>query len=83
MKQEIGLDVDESKLEDVKNFLKKNSISPPVYYAILSMDGDEIGKWLNGKQMIPIKELMHAESKKALQHFWDKDKINDLHTIFK
>ncbi len=81
MKQEIGLDVDESKLEDVKNFLKKNSISPPVYYAILSMDGDEIGNWLNGKQMIPIKELMHAESKKALQHFWDKDKINDLHTI--
>ena len=37
--------------------------SPPAYYAILMLDGDEMGKWLAGKNSPLVGEVMHPKLK--------------------
>ncbi len=32
---------------------------PPSYFAVLKMDGDDIGSWLRGERSPPLKEVMH------------------------
>jgi len=38
-------------------------MTPPTYYAILMMDGDDMGKWLAGKheKMLAFREAMHPD----------------------
>lgn len=80
-KQEYGIEVDDEKLEAIKKFLKEKEISPPVYYAIVAMDGDEMGKWISGKKLPAVKELMHKNSLDALNNFWPDDAKGDLNNI--
>lgn len=35
--------------------------SPPTYYAILMMDGDEMGKWLRGEKSPEVQKVMHRK----------------------
>ncbi len=34
---------------------------PPAYYAILVMDGDDMGKWLSGQKSPQVREIMHPQ----------------------
>jgi CRISPR-associated protein Cmr2 len=61
LKNEFGIDVDAklNEMNEMREFLNKNKIKPPVYYAILAMDGDNIGKWLKGDFQPYIKDVIH------------------------
>ncbi|MEN3045254.1 MAG: type III-B CRISPR-associated protein Cas10/Cmr2 [Candidatus Hydrothermales bacterium] len=66
--REIGktlLESDYKNIIDILNKIKK----PPTYYAILMMDGDEMGKWLKGDKMPKIGELMHSKVRDVLKNF--------------
>jgi CRISPR-associated protein Cmr2 len=41
---------------------------PPAYYAILVMDGDDMGKWLSGQKLPPVRKIMHP---KLRQEYFD------------
>lgn len=38
---------------------KKQHGAPPVYYAILKLDGDDLGDWLRGDKSPLVREVMH------------------------
>jgi len=48
-------------IESVRNELEQkwNKISPRKYYAILAMDGDEIGRLLSGEKLPPFRNFLH------------------------
>jgi len=81
LKREYGIDVEDNKMQEIKNFLRENKIKPPVYYVILAMDGDEMGKWLNGEKMPKVKELLHQNSINALKNNWEENRKDDLKDI--
>lgn len=62
IKREYGVEITQNKLDELKEKLKcfytKNG-QPPKYYAILVMDGDEIGKKLRGEKGLPLKNFLH------------------------
>lgn len=79
LKEEFGINIDESKLEEMRKFLRNNQINPPVYYAILAMDGDNMGKWLKGNYIPKVKELIHFKVADILECYGKNDK--DLSTL--
>ncbi len=40
---------------------RKEHGPPPVYYAILKLDGDELGGWLRGEKSPHVREVMHPD----------------------
>jgi CRISPR-associated protein Cmr2 len=40
-----------------------------------------MGKWVSGKKMLKVKDLLHPKSVEALYSFWDKEKKEDLEKI--
>ena len=49
LKNELGIEnIDESILENMRNFLKSANLNFSRYFAILQMDGDHMGKWIRG-----------------------------------
>jgi CRISPR-associated protein Cmr2 len=51
----------------IAEFKKRNKLGePPAYYAILALDGDEVGKWLSGEQTPPVRDVL---SPKAVEYF--------------
>lgn len=40
---------------------KKRCGQPPTYYAVIAMDGDEMGRWLSGEKMPVLRELLHPK----------------------
>jgi len=80
-KREYSIDIENEKLKEITKYLNANHINPPVYYAIITMDGDEMGKWVSGKKMLKVKDLLHPKSVEALYSFWDKEKKEDLEKI--
>lgn len=38
---------------------------PTPYYAVIHMDGDRMGDWVNGRYNLPFSELLHPEAAKA------------------
>ena len=41
---------------------KRESLGdPPVYYAVLKLDGDDLGGWLRGENSPKVREVMHPE----------------------
>lgn len=40
---------------------------PPVYYAILKLDGDNLGDWLRGKKLPKVRKVMHPDLVKYYQ----------------
>jgi len=79
--KELGLKVKEEDIKEIVEFLKKKEISPSRYYAILQMDGDNMGKWLRGEFNIKIGEAIHKNVRDALVNFSkddDKEKIKKI-----
>jgi len=74
LENEFGITIEESKLEDMKKFLKDNEINPPTYYAILAMDGDNMGKWLKGEFLPKIKSLLHYKVIETLYKYSNDNK---------
>lgn len=63
-------DYDEAKeeIQEILKILKSRDLQkPPTYYAILMMDGDEMGKWLKGEKMPRIEELIHPKVRNILK----------------
>ncbi|MEO0208234.1 MAG: type III-B CRISPR-associated protein Cas10/Cmr2 [candidate division WOR-3 bacterium] len=67
--------VDEGDLEKMRRFLQENNINPSGYYAILQMDGDNMGKWLRGEFNPKIENVIHDGVKDALIKFSEGDEL--------
>lgn len=68
-KKEYKVKIGERDYEEVIKELKEIHIKygkPTPYYAIVLMDGDNMGKWLKGDLMPKIEELIHKKVVKAL-----------------
>lgn len=46
--------------------------NPSKYYAIVLMDGDNMGKWLSGENAPKIEDVLHPFVKNVLDDSWDK-----------
>jgi CRISPR-associated protein Cmr2 len=47
---------------------EKQMGSPSIYYAVLLMDGDNMGKWLSGENAPEIKDVLHPIVKNTLEN---------------
>jgi len=65
------------KLQYLLNVAKKEySISKPrKYFAVLMMDGDEMGKWLSGDKMPKYQDVLHPITKNRLEAIEDWQEI--------
>ncbi len=77
-KKEYGLDVSEGDYEDILKFIENNKISPSKYYAILQMDGDNMGKWLKGEFNPKIKDTIHSKVIDTLISYSEGKDIDEL-----
>lgn len=71
---EFGLELkfpSTSEMATVKYKVKKD-IKPPTYYAILSVDGDNMGKWLKGEKLPAVEELIHEKVRDELFKLYKK-----------
>ncbi|MFN4220145.1 MAG: type III-B CRISPR-associated protein Cas10/Cmr2 [bacterium] len=71
LKREYGISEEEfncakSEIDEILETIRSFEKKAPTYYAILMMDGDEMGKWLKGKKMPKIEELIHEKAKDVL-----------------
>ncbi|WP_460181162.1 type III-B CRISPR-associated protein Cas10/Cmr2 [Thermodesulfovibrio sp. TK110] len=65
IKKELGLDIDEKDLKEIKKRLEDitNKIGKPnPYYAIIHLDGDNMGKWLSGELLPEIEHAYNSET---------------------
>lgn len=67
----ITLDQKNKAKEALKQLLKfiksYEQSSPRKYYAVLMMDGDEMGKWLSGEKMPNYQQVLHPDTYNALK----------------
>lgn len=49
--------------------------APPSYYAILVMDGDEMGKWLSGLKSPAVGAVLHPKMRNYFEGLADKEKV--------
>ncbi|EKQ67329.1 CRISPR-associated protein Cas10/Cmr2, subtype III-B [Leptolyngbyaceae cyanobacterium JSC-12] len=71
----IGRDQRQQARSQLKAFLKqaqeRNIPKPRKYFAILMMDGDNMGQWVSGDKMPHYQQVLHPDTREAL-----KDKEN-------
>jgi CRISPR-associated protein Cmr2 len=69
IRDELGVEIDIQKIKELKNILTnklyEQTGKPKKYYAILYLDGDNMGKWLSG-ELLP--EIQYAYNSKV----WEK-----------
>lgn len=53
-------------LRKIENEQKIDFGNPSKYYAIIQMDGDNMGKWISGEKAPSIKDILHPEIRKQL-----------------
>lgn len=74
-------DEDEDRVPDatwdtIKRALKRmGEARPPVYYAILKMDADEIGAWLRGEKAPRVREILHPDTLDYFERLQAKDTV--------
>jgi len=65
IKDELGVEIDIQKIKGLKDLLKnklyKQAGKPKKYYAILYLDGDNMGKWLSGEVLPEIQYAYNSE----------------------
>jgi CRISPR-associated protein Cmr2 len=52
---------------------------PPVYYAVLMMDGDEMGRWLRGEKAPRMRQVLHPKMVDYFQKQSEKNQGLDSH----
>jgi len=69
IRDELGVEIDIQKIKELKNILTnklyEQAGKPKKYYAVLYLDGDNMGKWLSG-ELLP--EIQYAYNSKV----WEK-----------
>jgi len=63
--------------ETIKSFEKETGKEigiPSTYYAVLLMDGDNMGKWLSGENAPTIENIIHPSVKNSLDENWNRFK---------
>jgi len=86
LENEFGIVIKENQrniLEEMKIFLRENKINPPTYYAILAMDGDNMGKWLKGEFLPEIGKLIHEKAQKSLLDYSTGNDREELETLLR
>ncbi len=79
--KEFGVKVSENDFNDILETLRKCNVNPSKYYAILQMDGDNMGKWLKGEFNPEIKDTIHTKVVDAFISYSegiDKEEIQKL-----
>jgi len=66
IKDELGIDISQEKIEKIKEILLKNlqkkaNKKPNSYYAVIYLDGDDMGKWLSGELLPSIENSYNSE----------------------
>ena len=85
-RDEFSTDIWENKKSEIKAALKalQNLLKvaqeyqipqPRKYFAVLMMDGDNMGQWLAGEKMPEYQRLLHPDTKKALEKKQNWEKI--------
>ncbi len=80
-KREYGLSISSQDFQGILDFLRENDINPSRYYAILQMDGDNMGKWLKGEFNPKIEDTIHDKTKDALIQFSEREDKEKLQKI--
>ena len=61
------IEIAQQKLKDFIKTAKEHNIPKPrKYFAVLMMDGDEMGKWISGDKMPEYQSVLHPTTKTAL-----------------
>jgi len=79
IKDELGIEIDYQKIKELKDLLKntlyEQAGKPKKYYAILYLDGDNMGKWLSGELLPEIQYAYNSEVwEKLLKEFKGENK---------
>jgi CRISPR-associated protein Cmr2 len=78
IRDELGVEIDIQKIKEFKGLLKnklyEQAGKPKKYYAVLYLDGDNMGKWLSG-ELLP--EIQYAYNSEVWNNL-PKDFKNDL-----
>ena len=62
-------------LKNLLQAVKKQNIDlPSKYYAVIHMDGDDMGKWLSGENAPDINDILHPAVREGLDDSWDEFK---------
>jgi len=80
-KKEYEATINKEDYQDILKFLREHKINPSRYYAILQMDGDDIGKWLKGEFNPKIENTIHEKTRDALIQFSDGENRKNLQKI--
>jgi len=73
---ELGVPVNSSQIENIKDCLRNlyaKAGKPKKYYAVLYLDGDNMGKWLSGELLPEIQYAYNSETWGKLPEEFKKD----------
>jgi CRISPR-associated protein Cmr2 len=73
---------EEQDLRELREELKKLlsvAFKPTPYYAVIMLDGDNMGKWLKGEFAPPIEQVFHSQVWKNLPEAYKNDLNNVCH----
>jgi CRISPR-associated protein Cmr2 len=77
IRDELGVEIDIQKIKELKNILTnklyEQTGKPKKYYAILYLDGDNMGKWLSGELLPEIQYAYNSKVWKKLPENFKKD----------
>ena len=77
IRDELGVEIDFQKIKELKDLLKnklyEQAGKPKKYYAILHLDGDNMGKWLSGELLPEIQYAYNSEVWEKLPEDFKKD----------
>lgn len=63
-KDEFGIAVSDAQLNELKKKLRNLTMkvsNPSPYYAVIKLDGDNMGKWLSGAQLPEIRKVYNSQ----------------------
>jgi len=81
IKKELGSDVKQNELDKLNKYLEsihKKVGKPNPYYAVIYLDGDNMGKWLSGELLPEIQNAYNSEVWNNLPENFKKELIERL-----
>lgn len=81
IKKELNIDLTDEDIEQLKRSLKnltQKAGEPNPYYALIHLDGDDMGKWLSGELLPEIENAYNSETWKNLDEEFKEELKNKL-----
>ncbi|MDI6893167.1 MAG: type III-B CRISPR-associated protein Cas10/Cmr2 [Bacillota bacterium] len=75
-----GLDFAPEKVEHLRKCLGgllEHAKRPSAYFAVLAMDGDEIGAWLSGERLPAFRDVLHSRAVELFEKQWARGNLQD------